>query len=66
MVVCGSAARRVAGMLSNQPVVIDNGSGVLKAGFAGGDRPRVVVRSIAGAPKHVRFMPGGAMEGTDL
>lgn len=53
-------------MLSNQPVVIDNGSGVLKAGFAGGDRPRAVVRSLSGSPKHVRFMPGGAMEGADL
>ncbi|RYG65277.1 hypothetical protein EON64_12270, partial [archaeon] len=25
---------------ANQPIVIDNGSGLIKAGFAGGDKPR--------------------------
>lgn len=49
----------------NQPIVIDNGSGVLKAGFAGGDKPRVVFRSCIGRTKHVRVMPGGALEGAD-
>jgi len=29
------------GLLLNQPVVIDNGSSALKAGFAGGSRPKV-------------------------
>ncbi len=53
-------------MLSNQPVVIDNGSGVLKAGFAGGDKPRVVVRGLVGSCKHTRMMPGGALEGSDV
>ena len=29
-------------VLTNQPVVIDNGSGVLKAGFAGAESPTTV------------------------
>ncbi len=28
-------------MMANQPVVVDNGTGVLKAGFAGTDKPKV-------------------------
>lgn len=52
--------------ITNQPIVIDNGTGVLKAGFAGGDRPRVIFSSAVGRPKHVRMMPGGALEGTDV
>jgi centractin len=27
--------------VANQPIVIDNGSGVIKAGFAGEDSPKV-------------------------
>jgi centractin len=50
----------------NQPIVIDNGSGVLKAGFAGADKPRVVFRSYVGRTKHTRMMPGGALEGSDV
>lgn len=50
----------------NQPVVIDNGSGVIKAGFAGTDKPKVVFRSCVGRVKHTRVMPGGALEGNDL
>eukprot|EP01041_Mallomonas_annulata_P004413 gene4413-8785_t len=53
------------GVLANQPVVIDNGTGVLKAGFAGADKPRVVFRSYVGRTKHLRMMPGGALEGSD-
>jgi centractin len=49
----------------NQPIVIDNGSGVIKAGFAGGDKPRVHLRSYVGRLKHPRVMPGGALEGND-
>ena len=30
------------------PLVIDNGSGICKAGFAGGDGPRAVFPSIVG------------------
>ena len=33
-------------------VVIDNGSGVCKAGFAGHDAPHVVFPSIVGRPRH--------------
>ena len=51
--------------MSLQPVVIDNGSGLIKAGFAGGDKPRVVFRSFVGRTKFTRAMPGGALEGTD-
>lgn len=47
--------------LANQPVVIDNGSGMLKAGFAGSNAPKVVFRSLVGRTKLTRIMPGGAM-----
>jgi centractin len=53
-------------METNQPIVIDNGSGVLKAGFAGADKPRIVFQSIIGRTKHVRVMPGGALEGNEM
>ncbi len=33
-------------------VVIDNGSGMMKAGFAGDDAPRAVFPSIVGRPKY--------------
>lgn len=36
----------------NQPVVIDNGSGVMKAGFAGDDTLKCVFPSFVGKPKH--------------
>ena len=32
-------------------IVIDNGSGVLKAGFAGDDAPRVLCPTVIGTPK---------------
>ena len=40
-----------------QALVVDNGSGMCKAGFAGDDAPRAVFPSIVGRPKHpgVRF-----------
>ena len=53
-------------VLLSQPVVIDNGTAILKAGFAGGDRPTVVFDSICGRVKHERVMPGGALEGVDV
>jgi centractin len=52
--------------LLNQNVVIDNGTGVIKAGFAGAETPRVVFRSYVGRTKHSRIMPGGALEGSDI
>ena len=50
----------------NQPLVIDNGTGMTKAGFAGTDKPRVVFHSYVGRPKHQRVMNGGALEGCDV
>ena len=41
---------------SGQPIVIDNGTGVLKAGFAGGERPSCVFPSCVGRTKHPRTM----------
>ncbi|CEG48928.1 alpha-centractin [Plasmopara halstedii] len=52
--------------LGNQPLVIDNGSGLMKAGFAGGETPQVVFPSFVGTTKHTRMMPGGAYEGGDV
>ncbi|KAJ1723736.1 centractin- actin- protein of the dynactin complex [Coemansia erecta] len=49
-------------VLTNQPVVIDNGSGVIKAGFAGDDQPKSFFSSSVGRPKHLRMM-AGAVEG---
>jgi hypothetical protein len=33
-------------------LVVDNGSGMVKAGFAGDDAPRAVFPSIVGRPRH--------------
>uniref|UniRef100_A0A7S3JS19 Actin n=1 Tax=Aureoumbra lagunensis TaxID=44058 RepID=A0A7S3JS19_9STRA len=52
--------------LLSQPVVMDNGTGFIKAGMAGGDRPNVVFANAVGRAKHVRMMPGGALEGIDV
>lgn len=49
-------------MSHETPVVIDNGTGVLKAGFAGDDKPHYVFRSCVGRPKYARVMAGGALE----
>lgn len=49
-------------MITNQPVVIDNGTGLIKAGFAGGDVPKCVFPCAVGRAKHVRYMPGGALD----
>ncbi|KAG8835965.1 Actin-2 [Serendipita sp. 399] len=46
-------------VLTNQPVVIDNGSGTIKAGFAGQEHPKCYFPSFVGRPKHVRVMAGG-------
>ena len=40
------------------PVVIDNGSGMCKAGFASEDAPRAVFPSIVGRPRHQGIMVG--------
>jgi len=49
-------------LVINQPIVIDNGTGVLKAGFAGADEPQALLNSYVGRPKHKRVMTG-AVEG---
>jgi actin len=42
-----------------QTVVLDNGSGMVKAGFGGEEAPRCVFPAIVGRPKH----KGGQMQG---
>uniref|UniRef100_A0A1I8JQB6 Actin n=1 Tax=Macrostomum lignano TaxID=282301 RepID=A0A1I8JQB6_9PLAT len=46
-------------VIANQPIVIDNGSGVIKAGFAGDQVPKYIFSNFIGRPKHVRVMAGG-------
>jgi len=43
-------------------LVVDNGSGMVKAGFAGDDAPRSVFPSIVGRPKHQGVMVGMAQK----
>jgi actin beta/gamma 1 len=47
-------------MAEDEPAacVIDNGSGMMKAGFAGDDAPRAVFPSIVGRPRHQGVMVG--------
>lgn len=49
-------------IIANQPLVIDNGSGVIKAGFAGEQTPKCRFPNFVGRPKHTRVM-AGALEG---
>lgn len=49
-------------VIANQPLVIDNGSGVIKAGFAGDTSPKVAFSNFVARPKHERAM-AGALEG---
>ncbi len=48
--------------LHNAPVVLDNGSGTIRAGFAGDDAPKCFFPAYVGRPKHVRVL-AGALEG---
>lgn len=45
--------------LHNAPIVIDNGSGTIRAGFAGEEIPSCYFPSFVGRPKHPRVMAGG-------
>lgn len=45
--------------MMNQPVVIDNGSGTIKAGFAGEEEPKCIIANYVGTPKYIRVMAGG-------
>jgi actin len=40
------------------PIVIDNGSGMVKAGFCGEDAPRAVFPAAVGRPHYISIMPG--------
>lgn len=43
-------------------LVVDNGSGMCKAGFAGDDAPRAVFPSIVGRPRHqVSFLSSSSI-----
>lgn len=44
------------GALYNHPVVIDNGSGNIKAGFAGEEKPKCFFPSLVGTPKYRKIM----------
>ena len=48
--------------LHNAPIVLDNGSGTIRAGFAGEDNPKCYFPSFVGRPKHLRVL-AGALEG---
>lgn len=50
---------------ANQPLVLDNGSGTLKAGFSGESAPKTSIYNFVGQPKHERSMVG-ALEGEHL
>jgi len=43
-------------------LVVDNGSGMVKSGFAGDDAPRAVFPSIVGRPRHQGTMVGMAQK----
>lgn len=45
-------------MSEQQTIIIDNGSGMVKAGFAGEDAPRAVFPAIVGRPKHAATIQG--------
>ncbi|KAJ5073818.1 actin [Anaeramoeba ignava] len=42
----------------NEPIVIDNGSFFIKAGFGGDDEPRAVFPTVVGRPRHYGIMVG--------
>ena len=46
--------------MSASPIVIDNGSGVIKAGFAGTDLPETVFQTYCGRSKYDRVMAAAA------
>jgi centractin len=52
----------MADTLHNAPIVLDNGSGTIRAGFAGEDIPKCTFPSFVGRPKHLRVL-AGALEG---
>ena len=57
-----SPCLKMADTLHNAPIVLDNGSGTIRAGFAGEDLPKCYFPSFVGRPKHLRVL-AGALEG---
>jgi len=49
--------------LSNPAVVLDNGGGMLRAGFAGQEKPGVEIQCLVGRPKHERLMMDSDLSG---
>jgi actin-related protein len=49
---------RMADVGEVSALVVDNGSGMVKAGFAGDDAPRAVFPSLVGRPRHTGVMVG--------
>ncbi|KAL3777822.1 hypothetical protein ACHAW5_001925 [Stephanodiscus triporus] len=60
-----SVASASTAAMFNQPIVMDCGSATMKAGFAGGTKPKVLIGTKVGRTKHQRVMPGGALEGEE-
>jgi len=60
-----AASANQASAMLNQPVVMDCGTASIKAGFAGGTKPKAVIGTKVGRAKHQRVMPGGALEGEE-
>lgn len=44
-------------ILIKPPLVIDNGSGNMKAGFGGEDKPKVIFPTYIGRPKYNAVLP---------
>ncbi|KAL9179280.1 hypothetical protein ACHAXT_008570 [Thalassiosira profunda] len=61
----GGGSSSAAAAMLNQPIVIDCGSSSMRAGFAGGTKPKVTIGTKVGRAKHQRVMPGGALEGEE-
>lgn len=49
-------------VIFKQALVIDNGSGLMKAGLAGEERPSLVFPSYVGRPKYQKVLPGSMHE----
>jgi len=49
----GTGSASPDGLLLNQPIVVDNGTASIKAGFAGGSKPKV--RPSSALLKYIHF-----------